>query len=496
MRPPLRRYDSLNRLTAATNTGSGEWSQTFSHDGFGNLRVQFPASGTVPNIQLDVNLANNRMTSAGWSYDLNGNAITIPVLGGGTANLGYDIDNRLTSWFKAGVGYEYYGHLPDNKRVWKKAPSGAETIYFYGAGGQKLITYSVNSGTFGLTKVSENVYFGGKLIRGDGAAVVQDRLGSVIWRAGVGPKDFFPYGDEIGTPAAGNVDKFGTYLRDQTTGLDYADQRYFTGLQGRFLTADPAGSGINWYAYVGGDPVNSHDPSGLNSENELFACFNQNWFYNLGWCTGGGGGGTATGGGGGTGTPDRNFSGGSTPSVTSQLLTGTVCDPGTLECVLLAPSGTNMDAPPDLSWIGSTCPVGQVRNALGTCDLPLGPAATQVLGQVGQTTGALTTATPYVAFGGAAAAAGVLAPITVVAIGEGVSYVGTQLAAATASFGWMQIGVHIDPLHFSYGINGVFQEAVQVSERLMVLDKAVTLGRGMQCHKFNFESLCTFQITF
>lgn len=75
--------------------------------------------------------------------------------------------------------------------------------------------------------------------------------------------DYFPYGTEIGSGTAGNRNKFGTYHRDQTTGLDYADQRYFSAGRGRFLTPDPAGDGQNWYAYVGGDPVNLADPSGL-----------------------------------------------------------------------------------------------------------------------------------------------------------------------------------------------------------------------------------------
>jgi hypothetical protein len=34
---------------------------------------------------------------------------------------------------------------------------------------------------------------------------------------------------------------------------------------GRFMTPDPARSGLNWYAYAGGDPVNNSDPSGLES---------------------------------------------------------------------------------------------------------------------------------------------------------------------------------------------------------------------------------------
>ena len=53
-------------------------------------------------------------------------------------------------------------------------------------------------------------------------------------------------------------------MRDDT-GLDYADQRYFTNTSGRFVTPDPAGDGSNWYAYAGGDPVNSADPSGLGT---------------------------------------------------------------------------------------------------------------------------------------------------------------------------------------------------------------------------------------
>lgn len=118
---------------------------------------------------------------------------------------------------------------------------------------------------------SINVYFGGKLIRADGKAVVQDRLVSVVWREGSGSKDYFPYGDEIGTATAGNQDKFGTHHRDATSGLDYADQRYFSGLQGRFLASDPyeASGGPNepgsWnrMAYVGGDPVNFRDTKGL-----------------------------------------------------------------------------------------------------------------------------------------------------------------------------------------------------------------------------------------
>jgi RHS repeat-associated protein len=88
--------------------------------------------------------------------------------------------------------------------------------------------------------------------------VVTDRLGSVRREA----KDFFPYGQER-TVTVGETEKYATYMHDGRTDLAYADQRYYATGVGRFMTADPAGDGLNWYAYAGGDPVNHGDPSGL-----------------------------------------------------------------------------------------------------------------------------------------------------------------------------------------------------------------------------------------
>jgi RHS repeat-associated protein len=92
-----------------------------------------------------------------------------------------------------------------------------------------------------------------------------DRLGSDIR----GTK-YFPYGAEA-TATASDRDKFATYYRDASTGLDYADQRYYSSTIGRFLSPDPyeaSGGPVdpgswNRYAYVQGDPINFVDPQGL-----------------------------------------------------------------------------------------------------------------------------------------------------------------------------------------------------------------------------------------
>src|SRR5205823_3638594 len=75
-------------------------------------------------------------------------------------------------------------------------------------------------------------------------------------------------------------EKFGTYTRDNP-GQDYADQRYYGVGTGRFNTPDPSLNSNadvlpgNWnrYAYVGGDPINKTDPSGLCSPEDNPPCY-------------------------------------------------------------------------------------------------------------------------------------------------------------------------------------------------------------------------------
>ena len=56
--------------------------------------------------------------------------------------------------------------------------------------------------------------------------------------------------------------------------MHYYKARIYSPTLGRFMQTDPIGygDGMNMYAYVGGDPVNFSDPTGLASR-----CFELTW---------------------------------------------------------------------------------------------------------------------------------------------------------------------------------------------------------------------------
>jgi len=64
---------------------------------------------------------------------------------------------------------------------------------------------------------------------------------------------------------SGNTYGFTSRESETGAGLYYNRARYYEPSAGRFLGADPTGlrGGMNRYAYVGGNPVNRRDPSGL-----------------------------------------------------------------------------------------------------------------------------------------------------------------------------------------------------------------------------------------
>ena len=96
------------------------------------------------------------------------------------------------------------------------------------------------------------------------------RLGSVVATSAngalVGSFSYTPFGESLGNPEqTGTEFGFAGYQFDAETGLYHTQNRYYDPRLGRFLSPDPLGqaAGRNVYAYVGGDPLDQTDPSGL-----------------------------------------------------------------------------------------------------------------------------------------------------------------------------------------------------------------------------------------
>lgn len=264
-------YDTLGRLASAQTVGP-EWGQSFDYDGFGNLWSKAVTKGTASTLNVAVDAATNRITGvSGLSYDSNGNMNNIPGIG----TVAYDGRNRQVGINLPTNGAPTQGYDATNRKIWQVS-AGNRTVDFYLPTGEKLGTYRLDIvydfGTpagLQFVKVREHLYFDGRLIKTEGAMgnpsyvewVNQDRLGSAV--------SHLPYGEERTVTAQDRM-KFATYWRENN-GLDYAQNRYYSSVYGRFTTPDPyrASGGPadpgswNRYAYVQGDPINFNDPSGL-----------------------------------------------------------------------------------------------------------------------------------------------------------------------------------------------------------------------------------------
>jgi RHS repeat-associated protein len=271
-------YDALQRLIRAETTGP-QWGQAYGYDGFGNLTSKTVTKGSGPTLSVAYNAATNHQI--GGSYDGNGNWTG--------DSQSYDALGRATVLYEVAGGQMTWQYNPSNKRVLKMNQwfGGCQgqwpvELNFYAPWGKRLVRYKYNVACYngevsiGRQFPGETYYFAGRTIvegrtmQGVSGPLLTDRLGSVQGQNGQGP-GYKPYG-EGGQNGGGEA--FGTYQRD-FEGQDWADQRYYTSMTGRFWSPDPyqaAAKGANdpanpqsWnrYAYVLGDPVNFRDPRGL-----------------------------------------------------------------------------------------------------------------------------------------------------------------------------------------------------------------------------------------
>jgi len=266
-------YDSVNRLKSATeNIGTQTWKQTFLYDRYGNRNFDTTNNNTttlgtcatnVCNPTLSV--SNNRFTSGqGYTYDLAGNVITDAQ----GRTFAYDAENKQKSVSGTGGTIGTYLYDGDGKRV-KKVTSTETTIFVYDAAGKLVAEYSNQ-----ISSIPQVSYLTSDNL--GSPRITTDANGNVFSR-----RDFHPFGEEVFTAqrtqglgyAADTVrQKFTSYERDNESDLDFAQARMYSSRLGRFYSVDPENAGAsadnpqtwNAYAYVGNNPINITDPTGLS----------------------------------------------------------------------------------------------------------------------------------------------------------------------------------------------------------------------------------------
>ncbi|HMS08949.1 MAG TPA: hypothetical protein PKE66_05665, partial [Pyrinomonadaceae bacterium] len=143
-------YDDLNRIQSASESigGNQTWKQTFVIDRYGNRRFDTSngntttlASCTEAVCNPDISTARNRITTAGYQYDENGNL----TRDGEGKRFEYDAENHQNAFFLADnptstpdATYLYDG---EGRRV-KKISDTETTVFVYNAPGQLVAEYS------------------------------------------------------------------------------------------------------------------------------------------------------------------------------------------------------------------------------------------------------------------------------------------------------------------------------------------------------------------
>ena len=67
----------------------------------------------------------------------------------------------------------------------------------------------------------------------------------------------------INKSGVSNLNNYTGYTYDDVLGIYYAQNRFYDASTKRFIQEDPIKDGMNWYSYVGNNPVNKIDPTGL-----------------------------------------------------------------------------------------------------------------------------------------------------------------------------------------------------------------------------------------
>jgi RHS repeat-associated protein len=253
-------YDKIYQLLQASQGATT--SESYTYDPVGNRLSSLGMSSSSYNVSNEP----TSTVSGSYSYDNNGNTVT--DANGRTYT--WDINNQLSQVAMPGMDAVTFKYDPFGPRIQKSSSSNA-TIYLYDednlieevdAVGSQVARY-----TYGYAIDEPHT------MTRDGVTSFyeQDGEGSItsLTNSTGAITDAYTY-DSFGkitavTGTTTNPIRYTGREYDTETGLYYFRARYYDPSSGRFLGEDPIRfyGGVNFYSYVGNNPVNMIDPFGL-----------------------------------------------------------------------------------------------------------------------------------------------------------------------------------------------------------------------------------------
>ena len=260
-------YDAIYELLSASGTG-----ESYTYDTVGNRLSSANVSSCSYN-------SSNQLVSSSlgsYTYDANGNTLSDPS----GKQYTWDFENRLTQVVVPGTGTVGFKYDPFGRRIYKSSPSfvgafaydGFNLIQTMNSAGSVLARYTMTQNIdepLAMQRSSSSTYY-----EADGLGSITSLTSSTGSVANTYTYDSF-----------GNITNLTGTLRnpflysgreyDNETSLYFNRARYYSPVEGRFISEDPIrfrGSGTDFYANVRNNPVNLTDPLGLCTKKTNLQC--------------------------------------------------------------------------------------------------------------------------------------------------------------------------------------------------------------------------------